>query len=406
MALAKLEQAPTSNQIRSDAQRNAAGASQRFYRPELDALRFGAFACVFLTHAVPSVRSSGSTLGHRSVAVWMQLVGEAGNFGVCLFFVLSAYLITEIMRRESISYGTLSIRRFYLRRILRIWPLYLGVVVAVALIGIAVPALHMSKTQLLAYLLFAGNWYLVLFPGGTNVLSWLWSISVEEQFYIAWPLLERLGGARAILWASLGCLPVAATAIAFTTSFGERLYATVWLNSLVQFEYFAVGALIAIALAGRAPRFRGKTRAALIAIGVCLWCSASAFCLIKDPRANPTMMMMCTGYFLVGLGCICLLLGTLGIASRHVPRSLAYLGRISYGLYVFHELALQATTAIRWKLLAGQHDHGMTGSLLYLADRVCALALTIGCAAISYKFLERPFLRINQRFALVQTRPA
>jgi peptidoglycan/LPS O-acetylase OafA/YrhL len=82
-----------------------------------------------------------------------------------------------------------------------------------------------------------------------------------------------------------------------------------------------------------------------------------------------------------------------------------YLGRISYGLYVFHELALEATTAIRWKLLAGQHDYGMTGSLLYLADRVCALALTIGCAALSYKYFERPFLRINQRFALVQTRP-
>jgi peptidoglycan/LPS O-acetylase OafA/YrhL len=405
MALAKLEQAPTSDQVRTDAQRTAASVAQRFYRPELDALRFGAFACVFLTHAVPSVRLSGNTAVQGSVAVWMQLVGEAGNFGVCLFFVLSAYLITEIMRRESISYRTLSIGRFYIRRVLRIWPLYLGVVVAVALIGIAVPGLHMSKTQLLAYLLFAGNWYLLVAPNGTNVLSWLWSISVEEQFYIAWPLLERLGGMRAILWASLGCLPLAGAAIALSTRFGERLYATVWLNSLVQFEYFALGALIAIVLAGRTPRFRGKTRIALIVTGVCLWCSASVFCLIKDPRANPTMMMMCTGYFLVGLGCICLLLGTLGIASRHVPRSLAYLGRISYGLYVFHELALEATTAIRWKLLVGQHDYGMTGSLLYLADRVCALALTIGCAALSYKYFERPFLRINQQFALVQTRP-
>lgn len=406
MAVGKLEQAPTSNQTRTDAQRAAAGDSQRFYRPELDALRFGAFACVFLTHALPSVHSSGSNLGQRSVAVWIQLLGEAGNFGVCLFFVLSAYLITEIMRRESISYGTLSIRSFYLRRVLRIWPLYLGVVAAVGLVGMGVPALHMSRTQLLAYLLFAGNWYLLLFPNGTNVLSWLWTISVEEQFYIAWPLLERLAGTRAILWGSLACLPMAGAAIAFSTRFGERLYATVWLNSFAQFEYFALGALIAIALAGSTPRFRGRTRGAFIAAGVCLWCSASVLCRIKDPRANPTMMMMCTGYFLVGLGCICILLGVLGIASRHVPRSLAYLGRISYGLYVFHELAMEATTAIRWKLLAGQHDHGMTGRVLYLADRVCALALTIGCAAVSYKYFERPFLRINQRFALVQTRPA
>jgi peptidoglycan/LPS O-acetylase OafA/YrhL len=288
---------------------------------------------------------------------------------------------------------------------LRIWPLYLGVVVTVALIGMAVPSLQMSKTQLLAYLLFAGNWYLVLLPNGTNVLSWLWSISVEEQFYIAWPLLERLGGMRAVLWASICCLPTATAAIVLSTRFGQHLYATVWLNSLVQFEYFALGALIAIALAGSTPRFRAVMRVALIAIGVCLWCSASVFCLIKDPRANPTTMMMCAGYFLVGAGCICLLLGTLGIPSRHVPRSLVYLGRISYGLYVFHELALEATTAIRWKLLAGHHDYRMTGSLLYLADRVCALALTIGCAALSYKYLERPFLQINHRFALVQTRP-
>src|ERR1700756_1323364 len=201
MALAHLEQAPTTNHVRTDSQRTAVGTAQRFYRPELDALRFGAFACVFLTHAVPSVRSSAETLVHRSVSVWVQLLGEAGNFGVCLFFVLSAYLITEIMRRESISYGTLSIGRFYLRRVLRIWPLYLGVVLTVALVGLAVPTLHMSKTQLLAYLLFAGNWYLILSPGGTNVLSWLWSISVEEQFYIAWPLIDKLAGKRAILWA-------------------------------------------------------------------------------------------------------------------------------------------------------------------------------------------------------------
>jgi peptidoglycan/LPS O-acetylase OafA/YrhL len=406
MSAVELVPTPASEGTSMGARGLSVGPTQRFYRPELDALRFGAFACVYIAHAVPAIHLKGNPALDRPSGHWMQLIGETGNFGVCLFFVLSAYLITEIMRQESIAHGTLSIGRFYLRRILRIWPLYLAVVLTIAAVGLVVPALHMSKAQLAAYLLFTGNWYLVLFPGGTQVLNWLWSISVEEQFYIAWPLLARLAGTRAIMWASLVCLPASSAAVALAAHFFDHLYATVWLNSIVQFEYFGLGALMAIALAGRIPKLGRTARIILIVIGASLWCVASVFCLIKDPRANPTTLMMCSGYSLVAIGCGCLLLGVLGMEPAFIPKPLVYLGRISYGLYVFHELALEATTRIRWELLADHHDHGLTASLLYVADRICALFLTIGCAALSYKYLERPFLRINQRFAVVKTRPA
>ena len=95
----------------------------RFYRPELDGLRFLAFFLVFICHAQYGIAWqswAGQLLLH---------VGAGGSFGVDLFFVLSAYLITELLRREKLETGSIDVGGFYVRRILRIWPLYFGFLV-------------------------------------------------------------------------------------------------------------------------------------------------------------------------------------------------------------------------------------------------------------------------------------
>ena len=103
---------------------NARGS---FYRPELDILRFGAFLLVFLHHALPHATIDYFTSDYgifKQAASLLAGIARAGALGVDLFFALSAYLITELLLRERRSHGAIDIRAFYIRRILRIWPLY------------------------------------------------------------------------------------------------------------------------------------------------------------------------------------------------------------------------------------------------------------------------------------------
>src|SRR5580765_5108914 len=118
--------------------------TERFYRPELDALRFFAFFGVFIFHAAPR------TMDFYVAAGVPRLVGNllistcgAGAYGVDLFFALSAYLITSLLLRERTATSALDLRGFYLRRILRIWPLYLAFVAFAAVMAMAIPGQYL-----------------------------------------------------------------------------------------------------------------------------------------------------------------------------------------------------------------------------------------------------------------------
>jgi|HubBroStandDraft_1064217.scaffolds.fasta_scaffold01508_4 peptidoglycan/LPS O-acetylase OafA/YrhL len=380
-----------------------AGAdTPRFYRPELDALRFVAFLCVFACHALPFPGSGHATSFEGPAWRLMQTIRESGNFGVSLFFVLSAYLITELLRREKLATSDINLKAFYVRRILRIWPLYFFMLLLCWVLGPFVSFLHMEPGQVLANLFFYGNWYIAAHFGSALALSYLWSISVEEQFYIAWPSIVKFADrTRASpLLVPGACIPLTLAAIAILTQHRQHLDVTVWLNSVVQFQFFALGAIFAFALRGEAPKISRRTRIALWIGGAGSWIVASGVCRIKSPNAEVGPLRMCVGFELVALGCTLFFFGVLGIATKYVPKPARYLGKISYGLYIFHGIALFITAALR---KAAEHGDG-SSLLVFASDRVLALVLTILLAALSYKYLETPFLKLKDRFALIESR--
>src|SRR5579862_1099054 len=132
---------------------------------------------------------------------------RGGWVGVDIFFVLSGYLITSILLAERDRRGTISFRQFYLRRALRLLPaLVLCLAVAIALAASQGPTLRDATTkEAAAATLYAANWWQVLRPHAPiGLLAHTWSLSVEEQFYLCWPLalsgLLALRGYRAVLW--------------------------------------------------------------------------------------------------------------------------------------------------------------------------------------------------------------
>jgi peptidoglycan/LPS O-acetylase OafA/YrhL len=211
----------------------------------------------------------------------------------------------------------------------------------------------------------------------------------------------KVGGMRSIKIASLAMLPVSYLTILFASIYGNHLDVTVWLNSVVQFQFFALGALLAIYLSGGTPHFSRRSRTAMLLAGMALWPIASGVFGIKRAGFTPHPAAMCAGYASAAIGSALIFLAVLGVASGRLPGSLVYLGKISYGLYVFHEIGMSLSHFVRQAV--GLESHTPT---LFLLNVVLSLAFTIFLAALSYKYLETPFLQLKKRFTFVESRSA
>ncbi len=367
---------------RSEVKRSTPERSQRqlplrrFYRPELDVLRLFAFASVFTLHSLQQRYGLAFERSHRHI---VAVLGFGAASGLPLFFFLSAYLITELLLRERDSTGTIRLRQFYIRRTLRIWPLYyLGISFGI-LNAILVPFRTFAAWQIVCMVFFLG-WY--RHDTYINEVDILWSISVEELFYLLWPTIVKFGGRTAIIWVSAVLIPIALLAASYM--------ADSWFNPLVQSLFFAVGALFAVGLKGNSLAISISSRIGLLALGLLAWIYSAQ---IRGEAG--------ASYLLIAAGCVLLFASTLGVPERYLPKPLIYLGKISYGLYVFHLFSIEATGfAVR-----RCHLRWTAGEQFALIDSA-ALAVTIAVAMCSYQFFEMPFLRLKEKFAVVKSRAA
>lgn len=386
----------------------AKATTQRFYRPELDALRFFAFLAVYVCHSIPGNAVAAASEARSFWAQWLAAVKDAGNFGVCLFFMLSAFLITELLRREQKKFGRVHVGAFYERRILRIWPLYFGIVIAYLIAGRYFPAMRIETGRIVAYFLLTGNWYIALHPWIQTPLRSLWSISVEEQFYLLWPIIAAYGGMRVLARVSLVIVPVSFLTIFIVSADQTYAFNTVWLNSFTQFQFLAWGALLALVLHGRIPKIDRALRSTMALAGITLWLVSAHVAQIKRPGAIVPQWKFCVGYLFVATGCLLLLVSLLGVSGRWIPEWIVRLGKISFGLYVFHEAAFllvdeaQKHAALTMSHVAFWTDRHMMMTMAL--NKIAALGITIFLAALSYRFWESSFLRIKQRVTWIQSR--
>lgn len=377
--------------------------SGRFYRPELDVVRFIAFLMVFLHHCLP--RSPAGYYKHfPKIAADIGLaIANLTGFGLPLFFFLSALLLTELLLLERERTGRIDIGAFYLRRGLRIWPLYfLGLMLGVLYLGAMTlahkPLEEGAWVMLGMYALMIGNWFYAL--GRANWISTpitpLWSISIEEQFYLFWPWLIKLGGETAVRWGSLAMIVTSVIVGGWLgVSHAER-DTTIWTNTFVQFEAFAFGALCVLWLRRKPDYSLPPMKRMAIFIGAfCVWFAGSW--LFAPKGIGPAMGAsgIVFGYAFISLGCGLVILAVWGWRIWHPL--LIRLGRISYGLYVYHLLSLKIIGEVVSKL-------GLP-AIFHLAGDVAAFVVTIALAELSYRFFETPFLHLKEKFAKVPSRP-
>lgn len=367
---------------------------ERFYQPELDALRFFAFLGVFIFHAAPRTMDFYAAAG---VPLWLSnlfiATFGAGAYGVDLFFALSAYLITSLLLRERAATGALDLRGFYVRRVLRIWPLYLAFVAFAAVMAMVIPQQQLPLRYVIGYCLLAGNWVYVFHGLPASFAIPLWTVSIEEQFYLAWPLALRKATAQTMATIAVGLLLIANAWRVWLAVSAAPIDAMEY-NTFTRLDPIALGILIAL-FGHKLPQFSRRQRITFLCGGVATWIAMYALSVSSNPPKVSTWRLA-LGHPLTALASIAILLSAMG--SQHAflrTRLLLYLGKISYGLYVLHEFA---------HFCAARLIRASTPRTV-MAQSAAGLALTILLAAASYRWLESPFLRLKERFAHVQSRP-
>jgi peptidoglycan/LPS O-acetylase OafA/YrhL len=373
---------------------------QRFYRPELDTLRFFAFLGVFVFHVVPNEPSfylAHHLLPPAAVTIVCAVSG-AGAFGVDLFFALSAYLITILLIREGEVRGRIDIKAFYVRRILRIWPLYFFFIAVAALAPLWDRLQHLEWPYIAGYLLLAGNWVYVWMGLPHSIAGPLWSVSIEEQFYLFWPLALRRMSRRQLVFAVVGLL-LLSNAVRAGLVFSHVLGAAIEYNTFARLDAIALGILVAYTLGSEGPALSLLARVALAGVSFCLWCIVAASTKLNAQTEVAPILGTLLGRPLVAIGAATMLIAVIGApatGAKILTNSvLTHLGRISYGLYVYHAAGL----------LLARHLIRATSVKQFAAYGLIGFTFTVIFSSVSYRWLETPFLKMKERLAVVRSRP-
>lgn len=342
-----------------------------------------------------------AVIGAHSGLDWLS----GGGAGVSIFFSLSGFLITLLLLRERAETGAVALGRFWLRRLLRLLPALLLMLIAVdALVAVLGDRLgddwRQAPGATVPALFYVYNWMLVL-GAPTSVLSPLWSLSVEEQFYLVWPVilivLRRRGAGLRGLALTACALGVAAAAARFALVDPAALHRTYGTDLNV--DLLLGGALLAIGL--RAGHTRVVARVSGFAVIPAALCLLMVFLFARvlgDPGTETATYL----YYTVGLPLISLstvvLVGFLvthptAVLTRALSiRPLAFAGRISYGMYLWHFPVLLAVAGVL---------EGRPVEVVFVA----ALALTVAVASLSFFLVELPLQRRFQERLRAGSKP-
>jgi peptidoglycan/LPS O-acetylase OafA/YrhL len=349
----------------------------RPYMPELDSVRGIAILLVLFFHGIaPPLNGELSGSGKFIVAI-----SQYGWFGVNLFFVLSGFLITGILieSRDRDDYY----RRFYIRRALRILPAFYTTLV-ILLVG-----RWISWRFLALSVLFLANITPLL--GVPLQYGPLWSLAVEEHFYMLWPaIMRRLSPAWLIsLMATVFTITPLLRAVDFLLAGSPADFVTLytWFN----LDGLALGALLAIWL--REPWFR-RVQLSRIAVPLLVLGTSLLVFLQKQPLATAAFSSTACNLASAGLLSCMLLLGTSRWSFLVDRPTLKFLGFISYGLYLVHVLAFRLAEILFSHPLAALSSAGRpTAAMLLRFVAGCTLAIAV--AYLSRRSLEEKFLRVG-----------
>lgn len=353
--------------------------TRQSYFPALDGLRGVAIGLILLHHC----------FGKLFAFCWI---------GVDLFFVLSGFLITRILL-ESLEKKNYLLN-FFGRRVLRIFPLYYFVL---AVVFFLFPLLINDAEKTFSYLFehqawfwtYTENWLINRdgwAPGQNIILSHFWSLAIEEQYYLLWPFVVLLFRGRALLIA-IFCL--IATAVVIRTA-GILHNPGYYVATITRMDSLLMGALLAALLYRFRNLVNNWSKALFVLSGIAI---LAGLLITRNPDYS-NRFFVTAGYTLLAVFFAAVIAIVIEEKNNLLKRSLnnrplIFLGKYSYGLYVFHFPVFWLLRAPVLELISGWIA---SPDIAKLATSLVCLAITIACALLSFSLIEKPFLRLKAYF--------
>jgi peptidoglycan/LPS O-acetylase OafA/YrhL len=363
--------------------------SHQNYDAGIDVVRFLAFLFVFTHHFI---FRGGNSISVNSQQFWSNSIVDRisffGSEGVTVFFCLSGYLLSKLLLRELAETGNISVRSFYLRRILRIWPLYFSYILFCLLASEVLGNQAIKNSELPTLLTFTYNWHQIYVGESRGMPAILWSISVEEQIYLVLPLLLVLFSK----W-NVTRLALLLILIGYVSRFSMFINDTsAYRNTFCYMSTIGIGIFYAINEVKLKTWFY-KNRSLLTFVFIL---SISLYILsFKSIFSEGYLNIF--AFDLTAFLTLFLLLMLSGIQNQSHNKLLwpfAWLGRRTYGMYVYHwpVLAFMVSRDIFFKESQG----------ISLLGILFAFVLVVSISAFSYRFFEKPFLNLRKKYQYVK----
>jgi peptidoglycan/LPS O-acetylase OafA/YrhL len=340
--------------------------------------------------------------GFRGIAVLFVIIGRYWEFrapsaqlrflaqhtaqlGVLLFFVLSGFLITGLLYRERSQTGSISFKRFYIRRALRLLPpivLFLSAVLVLVRVGLVV---DVTKTEFAIALLYLRNIF-----GHSLTLGHFWSLALEEQFYLLWPitflLLPIKQAAKFVAYVCVAFMAWRGVAIALALfSYEHGVY---YVRPYFRFDSILIGAFVVLLISSSKSGFAKMQRFVRSTSGTLFFVAACAWYALGERWSRE--LHITVAEIIVACLILHVALDSAGLMSRLFRTSfLGYVGKISYSLYLWQELFIPV-------------DGPSWGAARKLP---WAFVIPVAISVLSYHLMEKPILRIKDRVAGEASRP-
>ena len=369
---------PITSNLEIDPLAEARGSYDAFrnkrYFGSLNGLRAASVTAVIWHHAGPEYSEA------------LPYILASGSQGVTLFFAISGFLIVTLLLRERDSTGKIDIKGFYIRRSLRIFPLYYAVIALYVLVVFAVERNSQVGTEFFKnlpfFLTYTSNWFVLL--EGRVIFYFAWSLAAEEQFYLVWPAIQKFFSPKRAM--TLVCIVIVVVATTQLLSTGGASVDRGLLHRMV------VGIPLAICI-GVVLAHALHHQRSFDALG---WFFASRFsslawlilflCILSWSAA-PVVLIHASAVMFVGA---CVYREDHCLASILRFRAIAHVGAVSYGVYLLHMLTKNAVGLAA----AAVHVELPYGGLFVLTT-----IFSVGIASLSLRYYESIFLRMKNRYA-------
>lgn len=371
---------------------NSGASNNTFFLPGLNGIRGIGILGVIISHTTLALNKFGldnTILGQTPDGHARGL--DFSHYAVTQFFVLSGFLITTLLLKEKQLAGTMSVRNFYMRRILRIWPLYYTYFI-LALLTLYYYDVSYNHAMIPFYIFLMAN---IPFLLGDYIplLGHYWTLGVEEQFYLLFPAIARLDNRKLLRWTiALLIMFMLIKAICWLINYYYAYDFPYRFMLLSRFQGMMLGVIAAIMFEYKHPWIAWLSKR---------WLYALAWFCVGLSMINHFHIASFIDHEIMILATLLIIFEQIQDKPKVINlenKVLDLLGRISYGIYVTHLMVI----FFLGKLAAVLSDYNVVN---YVSVYAVVTSACIGLAYLSYEYFEKPFLKMKKRFERVSGQP-